>query len=178
MRIVGDGGNIAKESGLALQAFGFGLVLSLLSMVSFRLAGFQASLTFVPLIAVFFWPKEASRGLSSFFIFCLGLIVDFLSAGPLGLWAVIYLLCYGVLRPDNRSAEKQLQSLWLAFAAWGGLVTLLIVLMGWIFIDGRTAATATLSQFAISLVVFPFIFALYQAAHFFSEDADSPRFSL
>lgn len=178
MRIVGDSGNMAKESGLALQAFGFGLILSLLSMVSFRFAGFQAALTFVPLIAIFFWPKEASRGLSSVFIFCLGMIVDFLSAGPLGLWAMIYLLCYGVLRPDNRKTEKQLQSLWLAFAVWGGLVTLLVVFIGWIFINGRTAVTATLSQLAISLVIFPFIFALYQTAHFFSEDADSPRFSL
>lgn len=178
MRVVGDSGNIAKESGLALQGFSFGIVLSLLSMLSFRLAGFQASLIFVPLMAVFFWPREASRGLSSGFIFSLGLIVDFLSAGPPGLWAIIYLLCYGILRPDNRGTERHLRRLWLAYAGWCGLVAILIVLMGWIFIDGRTAVTATLSQVVISLVIFPFIYALYQAAHFFSEDADSPRFSL
>ncbi|MGJ8563451.1 MAG: hypothetical protein ACSHXY_07855 [Alphaproteobacteria bacterium] len=175
MRDASESANLAKSSSYALQGLAFGLVLTFMSMTSFRLWGFEAAFTFIPLMGIFFWPRGASSGLSGVFIFGIGLSVDVLSAGPVGLWAFIYLACYGILRPDQRDGDYGFGNLWLQFSIWAVIVAAILFFAGWLFIDGITASGALASQLLLSLVVFPFVFALNQGLQYIAGETEYSR---
>ena len=69
-----DNANIFKARGYAVQGGAFGVFLLVFALVTFRLGPLEVTFTFIPLIAVYLWPLNATRGLSSVFIF---LICDY-----------------------------------------------------------------------------------------------------
>ena len=65
------------------------LILTILSVLSVNIFGRKVSLVFLPLIAVLLWPRIDSSIVSIVFILLFGLLLDLLSAGPLGLWSCL-----------------------------------------------------------------------------------------
>ncbi len=178
MRDYGDGANLAKAQSLALQGWLFSGVLALLSMISIRLGPIEAAMTCMPLIAIFLWPREASFSLSAVMIFALGLGIDILSGGPPGLWALIYMSLYGILRPDLRVGDHNWRQMWLRFSGWVITAILIAVVLGAVAIDGATAYWPLLMQGVAALLVFPVVYAARQGLRSLVMDPDDPRAAL
>lgn len=79
-------------------------------------AGFILPLLLI--IFVFALTMQRSRKLPTLSVFAAGLLMDVLTAGPLGYWAIIFLLTHTLARIySRRTKKKQFVNLWLAFAA-------------------------------------------------------------
>lgn len=177
MREYGDNANLAKARGLSLQGGAFSLTLAFLSSLSIRLGPIEAGLTFVPMIAIFLWPRGSSSGLSCIFIFLTGMIVDIVSAGPLGLSAIIYLALYGLLQPDQRSGQSQLKHLWPQFLVWVVAAFCAVLVAGQLFISGRTAWWPLFMQSLFAVLAFPMIFSIRQGLRQLISDSSDSGFA-
>ena len=176
MREYGESANIAKSRGLSIQGVMFGCVLAIVSMLTIRLGPIEASLTLIPLTAIFIWPRGSSRGMSSVFVFAIGLLVDVVRAGPPGLWAFIYLAFYGLFQPDLRSGVPTLKVLWPQFTLWLSGVVFIVIVIGKLFVQGRTSISALLMQAAIAALLFPVFFGIRQGLRQFVSDPDDPGY--
>lgn len=174
MRDLLETANIAKSRGLALQGGAFGLVLALVSIMTVRVGPMSASFGMIPLIAIFIWPRGASKGLSALCIFLIGLTVDLLSAGPAGLWALLFLFFYGVFQPDQRHRSVKFYGLWLRFTGWVVVATVLISVMGALFIPGRTAYLPLLLQAVMAALMFPALYVIRQVLRQIILDPNEP----
>ncbi len=170
----GESANIAKSRSLALQGVLMGVVLALFSMISISAARLETTLAFLPLMAIFLWPRGASRTLSGLGVFVVGLLVDILVGGPLGLWALIYLCEFALLNPDERARDIGFRELWLRFATWVGLTAVLISVLGRFFIAGATAIWPLVAQGLTAIILFPAIYLVHQIiTRIFGDDDDA-----
>lgn len=83
----------------------------------------------LPLITLFivhFWASRWRILMPSPFVFLVGLTTDLLTNGPLGFWALLYLLAYGIgaFGPRFRSM--------FANAFWSLAVLLALAVLGWV----------------------------------------------
>jgi len=138
-----------------------GMVLSLLP---FGLNGLIVTPAFA-LVPIFFWAIHRPPLLPPFIVFALGLTQDFATFGPIGLWAVVFLIAYSVtLWQSSEIAGMPMRYAWAAF---GGVV-LAALLGGWfaasvynsrflaiapVFVQALTTS-AVLPLFAWLLVIF------------------------
>ena len=138
-----------------------GMVLSLLP---FGLNGLIVTPAFA-LVPIFFWAVHRPQLLSPFVVFALGIVQDFATFGPVGLWGVIFLIAYSVTLWQG--GEISGMPMRYAWAALGGVV-LAALLGGWfaasvynsrflaiapVFVQALTT-TATFPLFAWLLVLF------------------------
>lgn len=165
--------NPAKSGAYALRGFLFGLLLVVLSLLSVRLGRyFSAEFTLIPLAAIFLWPRHASLPSSPIYIFSIGLLVDITSGGPLGLWALTYLIMFGAFRPDLQAHDAGLWSTWMRFGLWLLLSHAIILVLAVLFVDGRTAFLPMISQIIMAALLFPIVFYLYLGVETLVRDPD------
>lgn len=177
MRDIAESSNIAKSRGLSLQGTLFGCVLALVSVISVKIGRFEAGLGLVPLIAIFLWPRGSSKGLSAVGIFLTGFMVDVLGAGPIGLSAMMYLAFYGVLQPDYRGRNLKFRDLWLRFTGWVLLAAGFMLLIGALFISGRTALSPLLWQVLAACLAFPALYLVRQILRQLVVDPNEPGYA-
>jgi len=90
-------------------------------------AGFILPLLLI--IFVFLLTIQRKRVLPAITVFAAGLLMDVLTAGPLGYWAIIFLLTHTLANTyAKRAGEPRFGKLWAAFA----MTALTISLFGWI----------------------------------------------
>lgn len=168
-----DNANIFKARGYALQGGAFTAFLLVFALLTFRIGQLEAALIFVPLAGVYLWPRNATSALSAILIFGLGLAVDVLSGGPVGLWAFLYLSLFGVFRPDLRGTEKGLYTAWSSFCIWVLLVIALTWLIGAVFVSGRTDWMSLVTQGSVAVILFPLVYVLRNGVYRILSDPDS-----
>ena len=89
-------------------------------------AGFILPLLLI--IFVFLLTIHRKRALLAVSVFAAGLLMDVLTAGPLGYWAIIFLLTHTLANSyAKRAGEARFGKLWAAFA----ITALTISLFGW-----------------------------------------------
>lgn len=70
------------------------------------------------IIAVFVLTLQRKRTLPGISVFAAGLLMDILTAGPLGYWAILFLLTHTVaVQYRLRARRAEFASIWLVFAA-------------------------------------------------------------
>lgn len=168
-----DGAHILKARGYALQGGAFGFVLLVLALLSLRVGPIDVALTFVPLAGIFMWPQNAAIVMSVCLIFLLGLGLDILSGGPVGLWAFLYLALFGIFRPDLRPMYTGLYPAFLTYLVWIATTLLAIVFVATVFIPGKTLWIALILQAIMALVLFPPIYFTNQFIYKLLTDPDS-----
>lgn len=122
------------------------------------IVGVEAAPAFA-LMAVFFWAARQPETFPPYAVFAAGLLQDLLSAGPIGLWAFVYVVVYGVVQTQRMIFAAQPDFvLWAGFliaAAFAGA-------MGWGIASlyfGQTLPVApVLLQLTVTVALFP-IFA-------------------
>lgn len=81
------------------------------------------------IIFVFALTMQRKRELPTVSAFAAGLLMDVLTAGPLGYWAIIFLLTHTLARIySTRARKKRFANLWLAFAVTAAAAAL----FGWV----------------------------------------------
>lgn len=83
------------------------LAFSVLGITTLSIMGFSVSLRWLPLIPVALWPRTAPAITSVIVLFFMGLFQDWIGYDVPGQWALIYLLCYVVLKPYERLRPLQ-----------------------------------------------------------------------
>ena len=136
------------------------LLLTIFSVLSVNIAGRSIGFIFLPLIGVCLWPRTENSIVSIIAILILGLLLDLLSAGPLGLWALIFLTVFAIFRPHQRLKPHNFKS---AFTLWLIVLSLGIIgsyFLGWFARQNQPDLSALLYQALSSLVFFPIIYGL------------------
>ena len=154
---------------IALQGLAVGSVLVLLSAISFEIFGLSFGLTFIPIVALMYWPQKASRSWSILFVFLLGLLQAIVSFTPLGLWAFCYLVLFIILGGEITFSKK-------LSAAWGSFFVLIIFIGVILYIVGRMILgqwpplVPLVTDATASFVVFPLIFWARNLASVFAAE--------
>jgi len=148
-------------------------LLLIISVLNVNIAGRTIGFVFLPLIGVCLWPRTDKAVLSIITIFIFGLFLDLLSAGPLGLWPLIFLTVFAVLRPHMRLKAHSFNS---ALTQW--VVALLFALiasylLGWFARESRPDTTALLFQALAAAALFPLIYGLRHVGRYVFSDADA-----
>jgi len=148
------------------------LVLTVLSVLNVNILGHKFSFIFLPLIAVFLWPRNGAPIASIIFILLFGLLLDILSAGPLGLWSLIFLSVFALFRPDMRLKPHSFIS---AFRLWFAVLAFACVaayLLGWFAMSHRPDIWPLLYQAIAGIVLFPVVFGARYLGRNLLSDSD------
>ncbi len=98
-------------------ALSFGILGALIYAAPIGLGGIDVPMPWLPLLPVFFWGllrPDLGRAVSAFAI---GLFQDFVSGGPLGLWAITYLVAFAAIAPQRDAlAGQSASAVWIGFA--------------------------------------------------------------
>ena len=148
------------------------LILTTLSVLSVNILGRKVSFVFLPLIAVFLWPRVDTPVVSIIFILLFGLLLDVLSAGPLGLWSLIFLSVLALFRPHKRLRDH---NFWSAFLTWLAVLALAVVavyLLGWFAMGRRPETWALFYQAVAAVVLFPIVYGVRHLGRALLSDSD------
>lgn len=130
------------------------------------------------IIFVFALTLRPNHELPTVSVFAAGLLMDVLTAGPLGYWAIIFLLTHTLARfYSRRAGEKRFAGMWLAFAATAAVAAI----FGWAlasiyfvrFIDWQPMFIGGAVAIALyPLAVWPLrhLFGLVPASQFSGQD--------
>lgn len=141
-------------AGLALFMAG-ALSISGINMFDARL-GFG----FVPLLVLAIWPRQANTLVSLALVFFAGIFTDWATGGLMGQWSLIFVLVWGLMRPELRNAPFAPLGLGLIWLAICGLA-LLIISMSGLFVYGIWPDIAALGrQIIIATALLPFVMLL------------------
>lgn len=81
----------------ALQGLGIGFLLVFMALTHLDLGGYHIGFILLPVATIYLWPVHASYSWSLLCIFLLGIFHDLASDGPLGVWAISYLLLFLIM---------------------------------------------------------------------------------
>lgn len=136
------------------------LFLTVLSVLSVNILGRNISFVFLPLMAISLWPRVQTPIISIVFILLFGLLLDMLSAGPLGLWSLVFLSVLTLLRPHKRL--KPLTFL-PAFRMWLAVLVFACVaayFLGWFAMVSQPDIWPLLYNALAGIVLFPLVYCV------------------
>jgi len=110
------------------------------------------------IIAAFFWAVYAPALFPPAAIFSLGLVQDFVSGGPIGFWATIYLAVYGfTLSQRVFFIGRTVMGVWVGFVAVSVLTSIVTWLLASTIYNRWVPPGEIFLQALVTVVVFPFI---------------------
>lgn len=112
-------GEAARLWSLALLPALTVLVTAAISVMPWRVPGFVAfGLPFLTLGTVFFWAERRPSQLLSLIVFSAGLMTDLVTDGPIGYWALLFVLGFalGSFTGSYSDGGSKMQESWLGFA--------------------------------------------------------------
>jgi len=120
----------------------------------------------LPLVVVFFWSIYGPNYLPPVSVFFIGLLQDFLSGGPLGLWAGVYLLTQFIMmsqRPYFVGREQRVVWLGFALAATGAgvIIWLVMSLMSGVLLPIR----GLIFQMIATIAIYPLFGTAFSHLH-------------
>jgi rod shape-determining protein MreD len=120
----------------------------------------------LPLIVVFFWAIYAPSYLPAGSVFAIGLLQDFLTGAPLGLWPAVYLFTqYLVLSQRSYFLGRELRVVWFGFAFVAGAASFVVWAVMSLMSGGVLPAQALLWQAVVTAAVYPVFARLFGGLH-------------
>jgi rod shape-determining protein MreD len=93
-------------------------------------------LPLLPIVAIYYWTLDRNAWLPEWAIFLCGVLLDILTQGALGYWALVYLVAYAAAVLCSRTvADTTLQRLGLFAAAIGAVTSFAWLLASAYFIE-------------------------------------------
>ena len=96
---------------IALQGALFTLVMIIVSGLTFNIAGNTTAFSWIPMAAIFLWPRWSHPFLTPILIGILGVVADLMLGRLVGLSSLVYLIFFWLIKPTER--ENRL-GLWLS----------------------------------------------------------------
>ena len=120
----------------------------------------------IPLVVVFFWSIYSPDYLPSPSVFIIGLLQDLLMGGPLGLWAVVYLVTqYAVSSQRAYFLGREQKVVWLGFALAAGVASLILWLVMSLMSGVLLPIGALAAQMAATVLIYPLFGAAFRELH-------------
>ncbi len=156
----------ARSRGHAWHGIVMMLLLTIIGVLSVNLFGRSVSFSLLPLLGVILWPRGSSPVASILAMLIFGLLLDFLTAGPLGLWALVYLIVFALFKPHQRLKPHTFRT--ASRQVFGGLILALVLAFGlaWFASGHRPDLVLMLPPLLAVIVLFPLIYGL---RHFFKQ---------
>ena len=136
------------------------LLLTIIGVLSVNLFGRNVSFSLLPLLGVILWPRGSLPVASILAMLIFGLLLDFLTGGPLGLWALVYLILFALLRPHQRLKPHTFKTAFLQVL--GGLILALVLAFGlaWFASGHRPDIALMLAPLLAAIGFFPLVYGL------------------
>lgn len=148
---------VGKARMFAVQGFVGLLVVMLLSLITFNIVGTPVTFLFIPLIVIFLWPKNADLLFSYILIFLAGLIFDFVSADTPGAWALVFLIGFAMMRPNQRGQESRLAETWVNFSVWMLVLAFIYLVLDFLGVR-ETDWIPFVYSLTLTVLVFPLLY--------------------
>ena len=133
-----------------------GVIGVLLLALPLRLAEGVVPTPLFPLVVIFFWSIYGPSYLPAFSVFFIGILQDFLSGGPLGLWPAVYLATqYIVLSQRSYFAGREQQVVWIGFAFAAGGAALIVWLVMSLMSGALLPVWGLVLQMLATVAVYP-----------------------
>ena len=158
----------------ALQGMVLGMILAYAGLLVIDTGAVKFGFVFLPLISIVLWPTRASRSWSMVGVFFIGLFYDLISGGPLGLWALCYLVLFFIIGESIRSGLGFLKSFWWYIFSIGITIGLLFV-FGRLFLGIWPRWQELVTDAFASVLVFPLVFWARSFVRAFSPDHSISR---
>lgn len=114
---------------------GLALLIAVASSIAgLNLFGAWVGFGFIPLVILVIWPRRANRLVSLALVFFAGLFMDWATGGVDGQWALVFVVVWGFLRPELRSAPFSPVTLLSVWFAACGLALIILSLTGYFVI--------------------------------------------
>lgn len=170
-----DSSNALSTLSIALQAAALGLICVFISLLSFELAGVKASFMFLPLTIIFYWPRRSSYASSVWTAGFIGLMQDLFSGGPLGLWALTFIILFIIIDPTVRRTRFGFFSQWLLFCCLIGAGAVSVFVLGAITLGQWPNMGALLVNALVGVSMFPILYIAHGLFHQLSGDSGERR---
>ena len=124
----------------------------------------ETALALIPVSAIYFWSLRRPRLMPALVVFALGLVLDVMTQGPLGVWTAAALVAGLAGRLARRSQQRigwlrGAALVIITLAAATGLVTVMTSLYGWQLVAVRTV----LEAFVGACLAYPLLAGLLSA---------------
>lgn len=131
-----------------------------LSVTGLNLFGVQFGFGFIPLLVLAIWPRRANGILSIVLVFFAGLFTDWAAGGIIGQSALLFVLIWGVLRPELRSSPFSPINMIVIWLATCGLAVVVLSVSG-VFVMGIAPdLTAMARQMILASCLLPVLMLL------------------
>lgn len=152
-----------------------------MTVVPFSVAVICVFLSFVPVgrifgssvtpafafMAIYYWGVVRPEMFPSVAVFAVGLILDLLSGGPIGLWAFVYAVTYGVVVSQRFFlVNAPFSVFWMGFVVASVFASSIAWLAASLFYGTLVSAGAIIWHMNVTVIVFPlfaFIFGRVQS---------------
>lgn len=149
--------NFLTTQSTTLQGVGIGIVFVCLALLSFDLGYFRLDLTFLPIIVVFLWPRREGRYLDIWGVMLIGLALDLLTGGPIGLFALTLMIMSFVVRPSLSELSTNWGYRWIAFLPFLLASGVLIFVLARLSLGAWPPIAPLVNQLFWTFVLFPFV---------------------
>lgn len=120
----------------------------------------------LPLVVVFFWSIYGPSYMPAVSIFFMGLLQDFLTGGPLGLWSAVYLTTqYIIVSQRSYFVGREQQVVWLGFAFAAGGAALILWLVMSLMSGALLPVRGLLAQMLATILLYPVFAAMFSRLH-------------
>jgi rod shape-determining protein MreD len=143
-----------------------GVVGVVLLSLPVRLLGGLIPTPMLPLLVVYFWAIFGPGYMPAYSVFLIGLLQDFLTGGPLGLWPAVYLFTQYVVSSQRSYFQgREMRVVWVGFA-FAALAAAVIVWLVMSLMSGAVLPIdGLLAQTAVTIVAYPFFAKLFGSVH-------------
>ncbi len=120
----------------------------------------------IPLVVVFFWSIYAPAYMPSVSVFLIGLLQDLLTGGPLGLWAVVYLVTqFVVMSQRSYFLGREQKVVWLGFMLAAASASLILWLVMSLMSGVLLPVGGLVAQMATTVLIYPLFGAVFGELH-------------
>jgi rod shape-determining protein MreD len=149
----------------SLSPFTLTLLLVMAGMVPLRVPDFAQIVPSMGLIAVYYWVIHRPDLMPAWVVFLLGLLLDLIGGGPLGINVLVLLVVHGAVGAQQRFfASGALMLLWLVFVPVAAGAFFLTWLFNVILIGGMIDPGAAFFQYLATVAFYPCIAWLFAQA--------------
>ena len=145
---------------IALQGALFTGIMIILSSLTFTVDGNVTALTWLPMTAVFLWPRWSHPFVTPVLICLLGVLADLMMGRLLGLSSLVYLIFFWLVKPTERETKLGLWQAWLEFSFVTTLILHILIFLVGRVVDIDVDWHELWRQLFVVILAFPLVFAL------------------
>ncbi len=150
----------------AISPLLIGLLFVMIYAAPLRIGSVTIPMPLLPFMAIYFWSMTNPSVMPPPAIFMIGLFQDFLTGGPVGLWALTYLLSIAVLSTQREVfVGKGRSALWAGFALSILIASLIVWLTAWVSLGAVPRAGKLGVEMVVTLIAFVPVSRLFAMVH-------------